>query len=105
MPALELLDLSNNKIEIVPRGLFPCLAKLKRLDLSHNALRALPGDIGELRCTRACTRTRTAHVPVPPHSAAQAAHGLGCVHRGRRRQGLACPCHQPPLGSERGRPP
>ncbi|KIZ02693.1 glycine C-acetyltransferase [Monoraphidium neglectum] len=48
MVGLELLDLSHNKIEMVPKGVLTCLPRIKVLELSHNNMKALPDDIGEL---------------------------------------------------------
>ena len=72
---LELLDLSYNKIEVlyrmlllecsgcatarsvlmlaalqvVPKGLFPNVLKLRHINFSNNAIRTLPEDLGELK--------------------------------------------------------
>lgn len=74
---LELLDVSDNAIEvgkveggavgshayqqaveaqllwcclqIVPKGLFPNIDKLKHLDLSHNSIKSLPDDLSALK--------------------------------------------------------
>jgi hypothetical protein len=35
---------------MVPKGVFPCIPKLKKLDLSHNSIKALPDDLAELTC-------------------------------------------------------
>jgi hypothetical protein len=37
-------------MQIVPKGLFQDIAQLKTLDLSHNAIKALPIDIALLKC-------------------------------------------------------
>jgi hypothetical protein len=37
-------------LQIVPKGLFQEIAQLKTLDLSHNAIKALPEEIAALKC-------------------------------------------------------
>ena len=44
---LELLDLSNNNIEVLPTGI-QHLVSLQQLNLDHNALLSLPNEIGKL---------------------------------------------------------
>jgi hypothetical protein len=44
---LELLDLSNNNIEVLPTGI-QHLVSLQQLNLDHNALLSLPNEIGTL---------------------------------------------------------
>lgn len=34
--------------QMVPKGVFPCITKLRQLDMSHNSLKSLPDDMGEL---------------------------------------------------------
>jgi Leucine-rich repeat (LRR) protein len=48
MAALVVLDLAHNKIAAIGAGVLPGWPQLRRLDLSHNALRALPDDMAQL---------------------------------------------------------
>ena len=34
--------------QVVPKGVLPCLPNIKTLELSHNSMKSLPDDIGEL---------------------------------------------------------
>jgi hypothetical protein len=47
--------------QVVPRGVFSDIPKLKSCDLSHNSMKALPDDIAALRCVAAiaCTVSNT----------------------------------------------
>eukprot|EP00882_Tetradesmus_deserticola_P033067 GHRQ01037738.1.p2 GENE.GHRQ01037738.1~~GHRQ01037738.1.p2 ORF type:complete len:152 (+),score=57.80 GHRQ01037738.1:1597-2052(+) len=49
LDGLAVLDLAHNQIEIVPKGFFPEIAQLKNLDLSHNAIKALPDEVAALK--------------------------------------------------------
>jgi hypothetical protein len=43
-------------LQIVPKGLFQEIDQLKILDLSHNAIKALPEEIAALKCVKAACR-------------------------------------------------
>mmetsp|Transcript_16957 Transcript_16957/g.27450 ORF Transcript_16957/g.27450 Transcript_16957/m.27450 type:complete len:158 (-) Transcript_16957:1207-1680(-) len=46
--ALEHLDISDNKIDLVPAPVFTDLPKLKKLDLSDNLIQTIVGEVGHL---------------------------------------------------------
>jgi hypothetical protein len=54
--AIELLDVSHNHIVVLPAALIYWLANLKKLEASHNLIRAVPvrGEDAGLRVCGAC---------------------------------------------------
>lgn len=50
LDGLQVLDLGENRIEVLPKQVVAELEQLVTLDLSHNLVRALPDEISSLRC-------------------------------------------------------
>ena len=60
----------NRIAQMVPKGVLPCLPRIKVLELSHNVMRALPDDVAQLTCAARAAwmhaaRMRPHGVPLP----------------------------------------